>query len=151
MRNFQNPTPDAPERKPGRVPADHHRPEAMPDEVASQLLFPFFGEHPADELVLIRPRPEPGAPVVDEDVAQDHAEVAGRERRPIRRHPLRRERAAHEQHEILADGHAKALRREENQNRGVAEAKQKLRDRVLHQTSVVDETETKSAARGPVL
>src|SRR5207302_829392 len=65
------------------VPAHHDRPEAMPLEMNPELLLALFREYPAGEPMLVRPGTEAADPVVDEQVADDHAEVAGRERRPV--------------------------------------------------------------------
>ena len=129
-----------------RVTSHHHRPEAVSREVDPEPLLPFHGEHLADELVVVCLRPHPRAPVVDEQIAEDHSEVACAERRPVQRDAAGGERSADEQHQVLADGNAQARRREQEDHGQIGEAVQELGEELLHPVSFLDRMAEKRSA-----
>ena len=104
----------------------------MPREVGAKLFLPSDGEHLANDAVLVGKGSEPFSPVVDEEIAEDHASVSNGEARPEIGDAPSGERAGEKQHEVLADRRAEARRAEDREDGEIREPAEQRGEHALH-------------------
>src|SRR2546423_5454036 len=92
---------------------DDHRQASVAREVDAELRLPLDGEDLATDAVLVGSGPEPLSPLVDEEVAEDDASITNGEGRPEIGDVAGGQRAAEQQHEVLADRRAEPRRAED--------------------------------------
>jgi len=96
-------------------------------EVLAQLLLPLRGQRPLHQLRRIGALPHPRAPLMDENVADQHTEIADHHRGPEVGHALCCQCAGEQEDQILADRRAEARCRQHGNQGDVGEFEQELR------------------------